>query len=322
MLRLTPPNGLRLQQTNTFDAVYGGSEANVAVSLAQMGRPARFVARVPANELGHSALGAVAQFGVDTRHCIFGGARIGIYFLEAGAGRRGSKILYDRQDSGAATMTPGMIDWPTILADTTWLHWSGITPALSRSAAATTLEALQMAHERGITISCDLNYRANLWQYGQTPAEVMPALAELTHVMMGDASSFALYFGVTADTDDARLQAMSKRFPGLRYISMTHRGGMSASHNTYKGLIFDGQQTFHSNTYDLPDMLDRIGGGDAFMAGLIHGLTKPVVDPQQTVEYATAAAALKHYTIGDFNLSTEAEVQALMGGSTGGWVKR
>lgn len=322
MLRLSPPDGLRLVQANAFDAAYGGSEANVAVSLAQFGMATRYITRVPNNELGKSALSAVSRYGVETTRSVWGGERLGAYYIEFGAGRRGSKVLYDRQNSGMATLEPGQINWRDALAGAAWLHWSGITPALSESAAAATLEALQVASDMGLRISCDLNYRDKLWKYGQTPAQVMPALVEYTHVLLGDATAFDLFFGIEAPQTEDLLKRVAKRFPKLTHIAMTSRAGLSASHNTYKGMLFDGAQVFESRTYELPDMLDRIGGGDAFMAGLIFGLTKMPDHPHETVEFAVAAAALKHYVRGDFNLTTEQEVRALMGGNMGGKVSR
>ncbi len=321
MLRLSPPDGLRFTQAHHFEAVYGGSEANVAVSLAQLGLKTVFVSRVPDNDLGRAALGAVAFFGVDTRHCVTGGERLGIYFLEAGAGRRSSKVLYDRHNSGMATLQPKQINWSTTLEQVQWLHWSGITPALSADAAAATLEALQMARERGITVSCDLNYREKLWQYS-SPADIMPQLIELTDVVLGDATVFHRYFAIEAATRQQLLQLVAERFPRLQYIAMTSREGISASHNTYCGILYDRTNTYTSRTYELPDMLDRIGGGDAFMAGLIFGLQTMSAQPQEVVEFAVAAAALKHYVRGDFNLCSESEVRALMAGHSGGRVNR
>jgi 2-dehydro-3-deoxygluconokinase len=322
MLRLTPPHAQRFGQTQSFDAEYGGSEANVAVSLAQFGLKSAYLTRLPNNGLGRAALGALSQHGVDTAPSMFGGERLGLYFVEMGVGLRGSKVLYDRQDSGMASLAPGMFDWRGALENGAWLHWSGITPALSEGAAAATLEGLKVARELGLRISCDLNYRANLWQYGKTPAEVMPQLVEYSDVLLGDASAFDLYFGLRADEDTVLLEKVAARFPQLRFVAMTRREGRSASHNAYQGLLHDRAQTYTSQKYELPDMLDRIGGGDAFMAGLIFGLRKAQTDAQEAVEFAAAAAALKHYVRGDFNLTSEAEVRALMAGNTGGRVSR
>jgi 2-dehydro-3-deoxygluconokinase len=332
MIRLTPPNMLRLVQTTSFDVQYAGSEANVAVSLAQFGVPSAYVTRVPHTELGRTALGAISRYGVDTTPSVFGGDRLGLYYLEMGMGRRGSKVVYDRAGSGMATVKRGMIDWKKALKGVTWLHWSGITAALSQSAADVTLDALKAASKMGITISCDLNYRANLWKYGKTPAQIMPELVEYCDVLMGDGDAFNLFFDIKADNtvtpsrDEAEsikgyLKKVSERFPKLKYTTMTAREGFSASHNTYKGFLYDGVNIYASKVYDIPDILDRIGGGDAFMAGLIYGMVKNN-DPQHIVEFATAAATLKHYVVGDYNLATVSEVESLVQGNMGGRVSR
>jgi 2-dehydro-3-deoxygluconokinase len=325
LLRLSPPAHQRFVQANHFEAIYGGSEANVAVSLAQLGLRVSYLSRVPDNELGQASLSAVARFGVCTDHVALGGDRLGIYFLEQGAGRRASKVLYDRAGSGMATLEPGMLDWWAALENVSWLHWSGITPALSQSAADALLEGLQIARERNIHISCDLNYRANLWKYGVAPRTIILTLMQLTDVLLGDQTAFDICCGIHSPDDapaEDLLAAVHAAFPHLRHVAMTRREGFSASHNTYQGFLFDGKQTFFSKKHDLPDMLDRIGGGDAFMTGLIFGLQKMGESPQATVEFATAAAALKHYVIGDFNLCSEAEVRALLDGHLGGRVKR
>jgi len=320
LLRLSPPDGLRFVQANTFDANYGGSEANVALSLAQLGVDARFMTRLPGHELGQAALGALSRFGVQTSQCIAGGDRLGLYFLENGVGRRSSKVLYDRSGSGMSDLTPGMVPWREVLKGLDWLHWSGITCALSQSAADATLEALEIASEMGIRISCDLNYRAQLWQYA-APDKVMPALTKYVDLMLGDATAFELYYGIRAEDQETLLLKVVDRFPRLSWVAMTARQGFSATHNAYQGFLFDGQHTYASPTYELPDMLDRIGGGDAFMAGLLFGRGTGL-HPQESVEFAAAAAALKHYIRGDFNLVSEQEIRALMTGNTGGRVQR
>ena len=204
MLRLSPPDGLRLAQTQRFEAHFGGSEANVAVALAQWGIDASYVTRLPGHELGRAALASLAQHGVDTQRSVIGGERLGAYFIEYGAGLRGTRVLYDRQHSGMATLAPGMINWEQALSGAGWLHWSGITPALSESAAAATLEAIEAAAARDLLISCDLNFREKLWQYGKTPAQVMPALTDYVDVLLGDADAFELYFGIRG-SDEADL---------------------------------------------------------------------------------------------------------------------
>ena len=322
MLRLSPPGGLRLSQTTGFEAHFGGSEANVAVALSHWARSAAYVTRLPAHALGHSALASLARYGVDTRACVYGGERLGTYYIEYGAGLRGTQVLYDRNYSGMATLSPGMIDWAAVLQGAGWLHWSGITPALSQSAADATLEALQAAAQQQLLVSCDLNYREKLWQYGKTPAQVMPQLVEYTQVLLGDATAFDLYFGIREKDERVLMQRLQERFPGLRYIAMSSREAVSSSRQRYRGMLFDGKELYVSRDYDLGDMLDRIGSGDAFMAGLLHALNTNGATAQHAVEFATAAGALKHYIYGDYSLCTEDEVLALMAGDTGGRVKR
>jgi 2-dehydro-3-deoxygluconokinase len=322
MLRLTPPNGLRYVQTDSFDVTFGGSEANVAVSLAQLGLKSAFITRIPDNELGRAAIGSLARYGVETKASIFGGDRLGLYFLEKGAGLRSSKILYDRAHSGMFSLTPNMIDWQKSLKKISWLHWSGITPAISQNAADATLEALQHAKKLNIKVSCDLNYREKLWQYGKHPREIMPKLLELTDIVLGDINAFDLYFELRGADETSLLGNVAARFPHLQQIAMTSRQGKSASNNNYKGILYAKNQVYHSKTHELTDMVDRIGGGDAFMAGLIFGMQNEKYTPQDTIEFAAAAAALKHYTQGDYNLTTEKEVLALLEGNFGGKVSR
>ncbi len=325
MLRLSPPHAQRFVQARHLEVVFGGSEANVAVSLAQLGVPAAYLTRVPDNELGQAALHAVAQFGVATHLAIKGGERLGIYFVEQGAGRRATKVLYDRANSGMASLSPGMIDWPQALENATWLHWSGITPALSQSAADALLEGLQVAQARKIPVSCDLNYRANLWKYGKKPLEIIRPCVAYTDVLLGDETAFEVCLGIhqPQDTESKKwLSAVKTAFPHLRYLIMTRREGFSASHNSYQGLLYDGEQVYISQKHDLPHILDRIGSGDAFMAGLLVGLLKNNADLQETIDFATATGAMKHYIAGDFNLCSEAEVRALMAGNSGGRVNR
>lgn len=297
----------------------------MAVSLAQFGVPTTYMTRVPDNELGRAALGAVAQYGVSTEFVLYGGERLGIYFLEQGAGRRASKVLYDRAGSGMATLAPGMVDWREALKNATWLHWSGITPALSQDAADALMEGLLVARASNLKVSCDLNYRANLWKYGKKPADILPPLVALTDVLLGDETAFDVCICIKIappNTLEATLAAVKAAFPNLHYLAATRREGHSATHNTYQGLLFDGNTTCISKKHDLPDMLDRIGAGDAFMAGLIFSLQNANADLQEKVEFAAAAAALKHYIPGDFNLCSEAEVRALMAGNSGGRVNR
>jgi len=322
LLRLSPPAGKRLVQAEQLDVVYGGSEANVAVSLSVLGHDSWFVTRNPDNLPGRAALGALSRYGVQTGKTVWGGDRLGIYFLEPGAGLRGSEVIYDRGGSGMATLQPGMINWGEVLAGCDWFHWSGITPALSQSAADATREAVNTACGMGIPVSCDLNYREKLWKYGKQPSEIMPELMQLCTVILGDPGAFDLYSGIKGTTDSEILHEFSTKYPAVEYITMTRREGFTATHNTYQGILWHKGVIYTSAVYDMPDMTDRIGGGDAFMAGIIHGLSRGNMYLQETVEFAAAAAALKHYVAGDFNLSTEKEIIRLMNGNTGGKVNR
>lgn len=321
MLRLTPPNNLKFIQATNLDVIYGGSEANVAVSLAQLGAKADYVTRVPSNDLGKSALNELRKYAVDTTPSVFGGDRLGVYFLEMGAGSRGSKIIYDRANSGMATLQKGVIDWHKAFENATWFHWSGITPAISQSAAEATLEAIEVAKKMGLTVSCDLNHRANLWQYGKHPSEIMPELLKNCDVMLGDGDTIDLYFNLKGADYAEVFDKTFKAFPNLTYIAMTARKAYNATHNAYKGFLHNGTTLFESKEYDIADILDRIGSGDAFMAGLIFQLFQKGA-PQYSVEFATAAATLKHYVHGDYNLSSLSEVESLIKGNTGGRVSR
>ena len=321
MLRLSTHNQDRLLQTRQMEVQYGGSEANVAVSLAQLGAVAAFMTRLPATELGQAALAEVRRYNVETNLSVFGGDRLGLYYLETGKGNRPSKVIYDRQHSSMATLTCGMIDWEKALDNATWLHWSGITPAISQSAADVTLEAIEMAQKKGLMISCDLNYRSNLWKFGKHPSDIMPQLLQGCDVMLGDGDTMGTYFNIKGADYQEIIEKTFLTFPKLKYIAMTARRAFHASHNAYKGFLHNGKTLYESREYDIPDINDRIGAGDAFMASLIFQLSKEA-PPQYVIDFAAAAAALKHTVQGDFNLVSEKEIEALMGGNTGGKVSR
>ncbi|MCP9236969.1 PfkB family carbohydrate kinase [Lewinella sp. JB7] len=325
MLRLSTPRHQRFRQAGTMEVEYGGGESNVAVSLANYGQDVRFVSRLPDNDLGECAIRSLRAAGIDTTHIVRGGKRLGIYFLETGAVQRPSKVIYDREDSSMATVSTGDIDWDRAFDGVTWFHWSGITPAVSASAAAVCLEACRAAVDRGITISVDLNHRSKLWQYGKTPAEVMPELVEYCDVIVGGAYEAERYFGIEIanSTDFTPLaQALRQRFPRAGSIVTTLRDTISASHNTYTALLWDGERLHSSPTYQLTHIVDRVGGGDSFMGGLIHGLITWPSDLTYALRFAVAASALKHTIPGDVNLVTEAEVIELMEGDGSGRVRR
>lgn len=322
MLRLNPPGRLRFAQAQSFDAGFAGSEANVACNLAQWGVPASFITALPDNEIGKLALSSLKKFGVDTSRSVATGDRIGILYLEMGSGSRPSKVVYDRGQSSTATLCQGAIDWKVALADATWFHWSGITPALSSGAAEVVADAVQTAKALGLTVSCDVNYRSALWKWGKQPSEVMPELVKQCDVLLGDGDANALYFGTPQGDYETVAKETMASFPNLKYLALTARKTHSATHQGYQGFLYDGTTMFASREHDIQQVEDRIGTGDAFMAGLIYGLTQEKVDKQYTVDFAAASAALKHTVYGDYNLVSKEEIEALMGGDTGGRVKR
>lgn len=336
MLRLSPPGFLRFSQTNSFDIVYGGGESNVAVSLANYGIPVDFVTRLPKNDIGDCALMELRKRDVNTQNIIFGGDRLGIYFLETGAVSRGSKVVYDRANSAISEIQPGMIDWDKVFDGTEWFHWTGITPAISQSAARVCLEAVKAASAKGIIISADLNYRAKLWKYGVEPEAVMTELTSYCDIILGNEEDAEKHFGIKPEGLDITKQGhevkaeaflsvcqqMMKKFPRAKKVITTLRGSISASHNTWAGVLYDGETMYQSPQYQITDIVDRVGGGDSFMGGLIYGLLSYPEDDQNALNFAVAASCLKHTIKGDANLVTVEEVQKLMGGDASGRVAR
>jgi len=335
MLRLTPPGHKRFSQASSFDVIYGGGESNVAVSLANYGLHTTFVTRLPQNDLGDCAFMELRKRGVDTSEIQRGGERLGIYFLEMGAVSRGSKVVYDRAHSSMSTIEKGMIDWERVFEGADWFHWTGITPALSQGAADACLEAIQVANRMGVTVSTDLNYRKKLWKYGKEPSEVMPELTAGCDVILGNEEDAEKHFGlhpegldVTAGHEvDAKsylsvLQQLQVMFPRAKKVITTLRGSISASHNTWSGVLYDGKTLFEAPTYQITDIVDRVGGGDSFMAGLIYGLLHYPNDDQKALNFAVAASCLKHTIYGDANLATIEEVEKLMDGDASGRVAR
>lgn len=334
MLRLAPPGFQRFTQARSFEAVYGGGEANVAVSLANFGEEVEFVTRLPKNELGDACLMTLRSYGIRTDHIARGGDRIGIYFLETGAAQRGSKVIYDRANSSFATLQPGMIDWKSVFEGADWFHWTGITPAVSQGAAEVCHEAIQAACEMGLTVSTDLNYRAKLWKWGKPAGEVMAELVSQCSVAIGNEEDAEKVFGIQApeaDVSAGKVEAgqyqfvceeLVKKFPGLLTISITLRGSLSASHNTWSGVLWQEGSFYAAPTYTILPIVDRVGGGDAFMGGLIYGLRKYPEEPQKALNFAAAAACLKHSVTGDFNLVNVSEVEKLIAGDASGRVSR
>ena len=334
MMRLSPPGLLRFTQARSFDVIYGGGEANVAVALANFKVPADFVTRLPANDLGDACLNYIRQFGVGTDKVVRGGERLGIYFLEMGAVQRGSKVVYDRANSSISTVAPGMIDWEKVFADACWFHWTGITPAISKGAAETCLEAVKKAKELGLTVSSDLNYRAQLWKWGKTAREVMAELVKYADVAICNEEDADKVFGIKAlgaDVQTGKIDAerylqvsekLVEMFPNLKKIAVTLRGSISASHNTWSGVLYADKKFYAAPTYQITHIVDRVGGGDAFAAGLIYGLLKFGNDYQKALNFAVAASCLKHTIFGDENIASVEEVEKLAAGVTSGRISR
>lgn len=336
MLRLAPPGFLRFSQASHFEVIYGGGESNVAVSLANYGIPTDFVTRLPDNDIGHCALMEMRKRGVGTDKIIFGGDRLGIYFLETGAVSRGSKVVYDRAHSAMAEIRAGMIDWEEVFKDAQWFHWTGITPAISQGAADACLEAVRAAKKLGLTVSTDLNYRAKLWKYGVKPEAIMTELTSYCDIILGNEEDAEKHFGIKPEGLDITTQGehvkaeaflsvcqqMMQKFPNAKKVITTLRGSISASHNTWAGVLYDGKTLFKSPEYQITHIVDRVGGGDSFMGGLIYGLIKYPDDDQHALNFAVAASCLKHTIMGDANLVSVEEVRKLMGGDASGRVSR
>lgn len=321
MMRLTVPGHQRFSQAGSLGITYGGGEANTAAALAQMGVKAAHVTVFPDNDLGRAAAAFFQKSGIDTSHISFGNGRLGLYFMEVGAGIRPSRIVYDRYDSAFAQLDPAAFDWAKILAGARWFHWTGITPAVSASAAHACADAVETARRMGITISADVNYRRVLWQYGKKASAVMPALMEHCDVVVCTEVDAADIFGIQSTGFPDMARQMKQRFPNLKQIIATRRDTISANHNRLTGLCFDGKEYHESPTFDLNPIVDRIGGGDAFMAGFIYGVLNHR-DMARALAFATAASALKHTIEGDFNLVSVAEVEQVMAGDVSGRLLR
>ena len=334
MLRLATPGYLRFSQAEEFTVIYGGGEANVAASLANYGIDVDFVTRLPENDIGRACIMNLRKHGVGTSHIIRGGDRLGIYFLETGSVSRGSKVIYDRAHSAFSEIKPGMIDWDRIFQGASWFHWTGITPAVSRGAADVCLEGVLKANELGLTVSCDLNYRKKLWNYGMLAGEVMPELVAGCDIILGNEEDAAVIFGMKAEGVDITggnvtgsayrsvSQKIMERFPKCRKVITTLRGSVNANHNTWSGVLWNGNQFFEAPLYQITHIVDRVGGGDAFMGGLIYGLVNYEGDDQKALNFAVAASCLKHTVYGDFNQVTVEEVKKLMEGDLSGRVAR
>ena len=330
MLRLSPAGFGRFVQAEQLDAVYGGGEANVAVSLANYGHNVYFVTKLPANDIAQAAVNSLRRLGVRTEEIVRGGDRIGIYYMERGSAMRPSKVIYDRAHSSIAEAEVADFDFERIFDGATWFHFTGITPAISDKAAALTLEACKAAKKAGATISCDLNYRAKLW----TPAKaqsVMRPLMDYVDVCIGNEEDAERCLGFRPDADvtagrtdaDGYKEIFRRMYDTFhfKYVASTLRESYSASHNGWKAIIYNGEEFYESRRYDIAPIVDRVGGGDAFAGGLIHGLLTKA-SQGEALEFAVAASALKHTIAGDVNMVSAAEVEALAGGDASGRVQR
>lgn len=333
MLRLSPPGFERFLQTPLFVATFGGGEANVAVSVAQFGGKSRYITVLPkGNDVANGLISELRRFGVDTDRIAYGPGRMGVYFVEAGANQRPSKVLYDREGSAIAIAKPGSIDWKAALEGATWFHITGITPAISASAAELSLEALRAAREMGITTSCDLNFRKNLWRWGKSAGEVMPELLKLTDCCIANEEDCqkSINIHVDIDVESGSLEREMYReltervcstYPNLKTIAITLRESKSASHNGWSACLHNGKDFFLSRRYEVTHIVDRVGAGDSFAGGLIYAMTQGK-DPQEALEFAVAASCLKHSVPGDFNRFSAEEVNALVTGGGSGRVQR
>ena len=333
MLRLKSPGFERFFQSPSFEATFGGGEANVAVSLANYGLDAAFVSVLPKNDIGEAAIAELRRFGVDTSKIVRGGDRVGIYFLESGANQRASKVVYDRAHSSIAEAKAGAIDWQAALKGADWFHVTGITPAISEAAAAMTMESVTAAKRMGITVSCDFNYRGKLWKWGKKAPEVMTELVRFVDVGIANEEDCQKSLGVTVegvhvesgDLDTAKYEALSAKmmevFPNLQVMAITLRESKSADHSDWSACLRDKDGFKLSRKYSITDIVDRVGGGDAFGSGLIYGLLT-YKTRQEALEFAVAASCLKHSILGDFNRVSVSEVEKLKGGDASGRVQR
>ena len=332
MLRLKSPGHERFFQSPMLEATFGGGEANVAVSLANFGEDVGFLSVLPKNAIGDECIKELRRFGVDTSRVVRGGERLGIYFLETGANQRPSKVVYDRAHSAIAAAKPGDIDWEKTFEGVEWFHITGITPAISESAMELSLESVREAKKRGITVSCDLNYRKNLWKYGKKASEVMRELAKYVDVAIANEEDVQKSLEITTDVvvesgelDRSKYKALGDKvlaaYPDMKMIAITLRESKSADWNGWAACLNDREHFYESKRYEIRDIIDRVGGGDSFAGGLIYGLNN-YESRQQALEFAVAASCLKHSIDGDFNRVDVDEVEKLMGGDGTGRVQR
>lgn len=321
MMRLSPPPYKRFFQAKELEINYGGSEANVAVSLAHFGIHAEHITCFPENDFGKAALAHLQANGVATHHIVFGKERMGIYFIEHGAGHRSSKIIYDRFDSAFANLNPSSFNWPEIFAGASWFHWCGITPAISAMAAQACYEAIRAARKLGLKISADINYRRNLWQYGKGAKEVMPQLIAESDIVVGGLTDFENCMAIKSSDFERACKEIQKKFPSVQKIANTERESIHATHQKLSAVLWSGNSLHRSKEYEITHVVDRVGSGDAFMAGLIYGLINNLQE-SETLDFAIAASVLKHSIPGDVNAVTIEEINALVKGENIGKLLR
>lgn len=334
MMRLSTIGPSRFSQSNGFSFCYGGAEANVAVSLGQFGEAVSYVTRLPENDLSSAILQELRQYNVGVDQVVFGGARLGLYFLENGAGYRGSKIIYDRAHSAMSEIQPGMVNWAEVFKNARFFFWTGITPALSESAAKVCREAIDAANAADVTIIADLNYRDKLWKDQQQAGRIMSDLIKDSDIVIGGIDTLSKLFDINPEggldnnkvLNNEELQtlceSLTAKFPKVQKVALTLRWVLDANHHRSSGVYYEKGSLHSAKTYSITNIVDRVGGGDAFVAGLIYGMNHFPNDPQKMVEFATAAGYLKHTFHGDFNLATVEEVEALMSGEATGKISR
>ena len=338
MLRLKSPGFERLLQSPVLEATFGGGEANVSVALARFGVDTAFVTVLPQNEVADACVAELRKAGVDTSYIVRAGERMGIYYLEAGANQRPSRVVYDRAGSALSLARHGCFDWDRIFDGASWFHITGITPALSQTAADLSLEAVWKAKEKGLIVSCDYNYRSKLWRYGKSPTEVMSEIVRLIDIGIANEEDCQRSLGIVVESgadwqsqvDGGRLdvqeygalcEKVRHAFPNLKSQAITLRESHSASHNSWRACLHNGEAFMLSRRHEISHIVDRVGAGDAFAAGLIYGLLTGMSDAE-ALDFAVAASCLKHSYVGDFNQATVAEVEALMRGVGSGRVQR
>jgi 2-dehydro-3-deoxygluconokinase len=311
MMRLCPQNHGRFVQASSYNALYAGSEANVAASLAHLGISSEHVTCFPVNDLAMAATSQLRQHGVGVDHIVYREGRIGVYFIEHGASVRSPKIIYDRYDSAFAKMKSDDFNWDDILHQAEWFHWSGITPAISQSAADACTAAITTAKKKGLKISGDINYRRNLWQYGKSARDIMPDMIEMCDLLVAGNTDLENCLGIVEGTLEGACEKTAKMYPNIKKVATTNRRTIDTSHQTLRGVLWNGKGILQSREYDLNPIIDRVGSGDAFMAGLVYGFLNNLPD-QQVLDFATAACALKHTVEGDVNVCSVNEIETLV----------